>query len=262
MIRDYGTPEQLDHVLGLDAAGIRAVGTSRAARRDSRTRSPGFTRLAARHARILIGAALLLLVPVAGAAASTQTFTGTVDAFGTALGVHAFTVSSPATVTVDLTWPNSGANLTLFLKNPSGATVASNTSAEKPKRITYQATTTGTWKINVKAASGASSYTATLTLGPPAPPVNQPRYIRTIGNGKGHATIYPSGLDVDPSGNVYIADTGNDQVAAYAPTGTQLWRVGTRGPKAPGVFQNPRDLAYLGLQSCTSRTPSRTACRC
>jgi tripartite motif-containing protein 71 len=69
-------------------------------------------------------------------------------------------------------------------------------------------------------------------------------YAHTIG-GPGHASMYASGLDVDSSGNVYIADTGNDQVAAYSPTGKQLWRVGVRGTKQLGRFNNPRDVAYL-----------------
>ena len=69
-------------------------------------------------------------------------------------------------------------------------------------------------------------------------------YAHTIG-GPGHASMYASGLDVDSSGNVYIADTGNDQVAAYNPTGKQLWRVGVRGTKQLGRFNNPRDVAYL-----------------
>jgi DNA-binding beta-propeller fold protein YncE len=71
-----------------------------------------------------------------------------------------------------------------------------------------------------------------------------PTYLRTIGH-PGHASMYPSGLDVDGPGNVYVADTGNDQVAAYRPDGTQMWRVGTRGTKAPGRFSNPRDIAFL-----------------
>jgi len=75
-----------------------------------------------------------------------------------------------------------------------------------------------------------------------------PVYLQTIGapGGGGHATMYPSGVDVDPSGDVYVADTGNDQVAAYSPSGAQLWRVGTRGtnPKLAGRFAQPRDIAY------------------
>jgi DNA-binding beta-propeller fold protein YncE len=74
-----------------------------------------------------------------------------------------------------------------------------------------------------------------------------PTYVETIG-GPGHAEMYPSGLDVDPAGNVYVADTGNDQVAAYSPTGVQLWRVGQRGPKTLGQFIDPRDVAYCNGQ--------------
>ena len=66
----------------------------------------------------------------------------------------------------------------------------------------------------------------------------------TIGH-PSHASMYPSGLDVDPSGNVYVADTGNDQVAAYNAAGKQLWRDGVRGSKALGRFDNPRDITYL-----------------
>lgn len=73
-----------------------------------------------------------------------------------------------------------------------------------------------------------------------------PSYLRSLGGPGGHATVYPSGLAVDPSGNIYAADTANDQVAAYSPTGTQLWRVGTHvGGKALGNFSQPRDTAYL-----------------
>lgn len=172
------------------------------------------------------------------------TFTGSVDANGTKIAVDSFTVTAPAAISVNLDWDTSAANLTLFLKNPSGTVVASNTTSAKPKTLTYQASTSGTWKINVKAASGAANFTATVQLGT-ATTVTKPTYLRTLGNGQGQASMYPSGLDVDPSGNVYIADTGNDQVAAYSPTGTQLWRSGIRGPKANGVFSNPRDLAYL-----------------
>ncbi len=71
-----------------------------------------------------------------------------------------------------------------------------------------------------------------------------PTYLQTIG-GPGHAAIYPSGVDVDPSGNVYVADTGNDQIKEYGPGGKLLWNVGVRGSTAPGNFDNPRDVAYL-----------------
>ncbi len=187
-------------------------------------------------------------VTIATTAGSTtngdQTFTGSLDASGTKLAVGSFTVAAPASITVNLNWDNAGANLTLFLKNPAGTQVASATGAAKPKRLTYQASTSGTWKINVKAVSGAARYTATVSLGQ-ASTVTKPIYLRTLGNGQGQADMYPSGIDVDASGNLYVADTGNDQVAAYAPDGAQLWRSGARGPKGAGVFSNPRDVAYL-----------------
>ncbi len=73
-----------------------------------------------------------------------------------------------------------------------------------------------------------------------------PTYLRSLGGAGGHATMYPSGLDVDSSGNIYVADTGNDQVAAFSPTGAQLWRVGSQtGGKSLGNFAQPRDLAFL-----------------
>jgi tripartite motif-containing protein 71 len=74
--------------------------------------------------------------------------------------------------------------------------------------------------------------------------ITPPTYLKTIG-GPGHAAMYPSGLEVDSRGNVYVADTGSDQVAAYAPDGHQLWRIGTRGPKTLREFVDPRDVAYL-----------------
>lgn len=74
-----------------------------------------------------------------------------------------------------------------------------------------------------------------------------PAYVRSIGGGTaGHAQMYPSGLDMDGVGNIYVADTGDDEVQAYDPAGNLLWEVGSRGPKALGRFDNPRDVAYQG----------------
>jgi tripartite motif-containing protein 71 len=73
-----------------------------------------------------------------------------------------------------------------------------------------------------------------------------PTFLTQIGGGTaGHAGMYPSGLDVDPSGNIYAADTGNSTIEKYGPNGALIWSQGDRGPKAPGRFVNPRDVAYL-----------------
>jgi DNA-binding beta-propeller fold protein YncE len=78
-----------------------------------------------------------------------------------------------------------------------------------------------------------------------------PKYLASIGGGSaGHAGMYPAGLDVDANGNVYVADTGNDQVVAYSAAGTQLWRTGTRTGGSPGLgqFVHPSDVAFQGGQ--------------
>jgi DNA-binding beta-propeller fold protein YncE len=95
--------------------------------------------------------------------------------------------------------------------------------------------------IVLLAAAAVLVPTAT-GAGAAVPPA--PSYVATIG-GPGHAEMYASGGDVDATGNLYIADTGNDQVDKYSPDGQRVWVQGTRGSKAPGNFDNPRDLAYL-----------------
>jgi len=69
-------------------------------------------------------------------------------------------------------------------------------------------------------------------------------FSRTVGS-SGHSDIYPSGVDVDGSGALYVADTGNDQVRKYAAgSSVPAWVVGTRGETiANGNFSNPRDVA-------------------
>src|SRR3984957_981817 len=82
-----------------------------------------------------------------------------------------------------------------------------------------------------------------------ADPTVTATYQSTIG-GPGHATMYASGMEIVPqgapnAGDVIIADTGNNQVAEYTTTGTQIWRVGTEGTGASATniqFEQPRDV--------------------
>jgi DNA-binding beta-propeller fold protein YncE len=94
---------------------------------------------------------------------------------------------------------------------------------------------------------------------PATDPAVTATYDSTIG-GPGHAAMYPSGMEIVPTnstttgegiaGNVVIADTGNDQVAMYTPSGTQVWRGGAEGNAAPCSakpatfpdYEQPRDV--------------------
>lgn len=84
---------------------------------------------------------------------------------------------------------------------------------------------------------------AALLAPPSASASVLPTYVQTIGSAA-HPAMAPSGLDVDPQGNLYVADTADDQVAAFNSQGTELWREGKRGSKANGNFLQPRDVAY------------------
>lgn len=186
--------------------------------------------------------AALVGAPVAGA--TTDSYQGSLDASGTSWRAYPIDVASAGTISATLSWAPTSANLNLYLKNPSGTQVASATSTTaNPETITYNATATGTYSMGVKAKSGAADYTLTVDYAGSA--LVRPTYVDSIGGGAaGHAEMYPSGLDLDGSGNVYIADTGDDQVERYAADGVIDWVVGTRGPKAPGRFSNPRDVAF------------------
>jgi PQQ-like domain/NHL repeat len=190
------------------------------------------------------GVALLLAAPAASA--SSFAFAGSVNATGTAFRSHTFPVTEASTITVTLDWDNAGADLNLFLYRPGGTFVAgTGGSSAKPEVLVHETGITGTWKVGVKAQSGSAGYSVVANVEPAGGggPV-APAYLRTIG-GPGHAGMYPSGLDVAPSGTVFVADTGNSQVAAYTPGGMQLWRVGTRGSGSTAKYLYPRDLAFL-----------------
>lgn len=75
---------------------------------------------------------------------------------------------------------------------------------------------------------------------------SDPSFVAVIGGGTaGHASMYPSGVDVSPAGDIYVADTGDDLVCRFDADGNRVWCQGSRGPEAPGRFENPRDVAFL-----------------
>ncbi len=91
------------------------------------------------------------------------------------------------------------------------------------------------------AATVAVSLGIPAVMAVPAQAAGDPAYARTLG-GPGHALVYPSGLEVAPDGAVVVADTGNDKVSKYSPSGVLQWEVrklvGDDGP-----LENARDIA-------------------
>ncbi len=47
--------------------------------------------------------------------------------------------------------------------------------------------------------------------------------------------LYPSGIDVGPDGNIYVADSGRDKIKAFSPEGKFLRQFGAKGSE-PGKF--------------------------
>ncbi len=110
----------------------------------------------------------------------------------------------------------------------------------------------------------AASVAVAATAPTPARAATTLTYVNTLGHAA-HAEMYPSGLDVDDAGNVFVSDTGNDTVAKYPAGATTTsapggWLVGKRGdPVGIGTnsFSNPRDLA-VGSKIWVADTDDQT----
>src|SRR5205823_1205028 len=66
----------------------------------------------------------------------------------------------------------------------------------------------------------------------------------SAGSGDGQFA-YPGGVAVDGSGNVFVADTGNDRVQKFTNTGTFLTKWGSPGT-GDGQFSLPEGVAVDG----------------
>lgn len=92
-------------------------------------------------------------------------YTGQVAASGTSWVTHQFAVSSPGVITATLSWLQASADLNLFLKAPSGQTVAfANEGNTRPKRVSFEARTPGTYQLGIKCKEGSTGYTLNATL--------------------------------------------------------------------------------------------------
>lgn len=179
-------------------------------------------RRAALVATFLVVASVLVLVGGTAGATITSTYTGFVDASGTKFKQHLFDVVDAGEIDVSLDWSDTSADLNLFLyrKETSGTytLVAQSTTKNRPETIAYPSGTVGTWKIGVKAITGASAYTATVSHSPsatPPPPGGVASYTKTFGY-PGSAGNYAYGGDWDPSTNTMLwGDYWNYRVKRY-----------------------------------------------
>lgn len=126
-----------------------------------------FARIMVRSRAVAATAALALGILFTWASPATgdeNVFTGAVDAIGTAVRWYVVEVGRPGTVTAVLDWSNASADLNLYLQDPLRRTVASATSTtQRPETVTASATIMGRWWIGVRARSGASSYTLSVS---------------------------------------------------------------------------------------------------
>src|SRR5262245_55737573 len=72
-----------------------------------------------------------------------------------------------------------------------------------------------------------------------------PTYVMTIGSTSGNANGQfnaPYDVAAAPSGNIWVADTGNDRIQEFTSSGTWLRTVGSRGG-GNGQFWSPQGIA-------------------
>jgi hypothetical protein len=78
---------------------------------------------------------------------------------------HTFKMDAPGLIDISLDWDQDSANMNLFLYDPNGELVQYvNTTATKPKRIEFDAHSTGEYKIGIKCKEGDANYHVDLNV--------------------------------------------------------------------------------------------------
>ena len=114
------------------------------------------------------------------------------------------------------------------------------------RTTTAVACTAAALAIAIPGLTAVGSAAAEPAAGPAAGPTAA-SWSATLGY-EALAQTNPGGIALDPAGNVYVTNTGNDSVARFrAGTAVADWTVGRRGAtRAEGSFNDPRDIAWLG----------------
>ncbi len=179
----------------------------------------------------------------AGAAQVTTNFAGSVDAAGTASQTYSINVndlSVPIQATLD--WTTTTANLNLYLMAPgSTVPVAQSVTSGRPEVINnYMPLVTGTYKLRVKAGSGASAFTLAATYGQVAGDPGIATYSATYGFAD-TKSVFPYGMAYDTSDNtVLVGDYWNFRIQRYTADGA---KVATYRNQVQGGVGAPYDIA-------------------
>src|SRR6476661_10523147 len=118
--------------------------------------------VAGRRVVVVSLAVLAASLGVTSALGASTNLSGTVSVGGTPYN-KSIPVSQAGQISATISWTAPSAVLTVAIVNPSGAQVALNATNANPKTVTFNATDTGTYKIRIKAKSGSSAFTGTVT---------------------------------------------------------------------------------------------------
>jgi tripartite motif-containing protein 71 len=213
-------------------------------------RRPGGYRGATVAVAVLVVVAVMFGVgPVGSAGAQSKTdppmtYKATVSTSGVAYVNQTYVVTQAETLNFSLSWPGT-AQLNLFVKNPSGTIVGQAIGDHNPQTLVLPVTAAGKYVLGVKALTGSANYTLVVTTTATGTGPTVVTYRSQIGQDE-QPEMYPSGVDIDrATGEIVVADTGDDRVTAYTSAGKQMWQDGLRGPKTDFNFSNPRDVAIV-----------------
>jgi hypothetical protein len=199
--------------------------------------------------RPIVLAAMLALVFTASSAAGTVTdnYNGHVDAAGTVSQTFALNVTDTSVqIQATLTWTSGPANLQMFLTAPGSSTpVAQTSGSSQPKMLSYTPTVAGTWKLRVKAATGAGDFALTVSYGQGGGAGGGiATYVKTFGFDD-TKSIFPYGMAYDPTDHTVLGgDYWNFRIQRWDDDGTNRHaytnRVSTDATKGVGA---PYDIA-------------------
>ena len=194
---------------------------------------------------------------------SAVTYSGRLDATGTFGNGRVFALpAAGGTMSVSVEWDNPAANLNVFVYDPSGAVAAYSTKpSAKPEVVNASITAAGSWRVYIKAVSGAATFTATVTL--PGPPPTTTTSTSTSTSTTSTSTTTPPPPPGATDWPMWQRDARHTGVtpdaalgAANAPSITPIWErdTGAATYSSPIVATVPsinKKLVFVGNQSGT-----------